>query len=92
MTVYERIEEKIRKNLQPEYMELKNQSHLHAGHQGHDGSGQSHFRLVVVSKKFAGENRLSRQRMIYKILGDEFKGSLHALSITAYAPGEIDIS
>jgi BolA family transcriptional regulator, general stress-responsive regulator len=92
MTVEERIEKKIRKSFEPEYMDIKNQSHLHAGHQGHDGSGQSHFRLVVVAQRFEGKSRLERQRMIYKILEEEFQDSLHALSIAAYAPGEENTS
>jgi len=88
VSIRERIEEKLRKNLQPEYMELKNISHLHAGHAGHDGTGDSHFRLTVVSQKFAGLSRIERHRMIYNFLDDEFKDSLHALSINAHTPGE----
>jgi BolA protein len=88
MTVQNKIEEKIRESLNPLHMELKNQSHLHEGHAGHDGSGESHFKLVVVSESFAKLDRPARHRMIYELLEDEFNSGLHALSISAYAPDE----
>ena len=67
-----------------------NDSNRHAGHMGDDGSGESHFRVTVVSGVFTGKNRVERQRMVYDLLSDEMEGGIHALSIKALTPDEYD--
>ena len=37
---------------------------------GDDGSGESHFTVEIESATFAGVNRVLRQRMVNKALGD----------------------
>ena len=74
--------------LSPTRMELVNDSAKHRGHAGDDGSGESHFTLVIESTAFAGKSRVERQRMIHHALGDLLKERVHALSIRALAPGE----
>lgn len=88
VSITEQIELKISEALCPTRLEVKNVSHLHEGHAGHDGSGESHFNVLVVSDKFTGQTRVARQRMVYDLLGDEFKNGLHALSIKAFSPEE----
>ena len=73
----------------PTRLEVINDSHHHAGHSGHDGSGESHFTVVIESAAFAGQNRVSRQRMVNKALGDIPGQRVHALAIRAFAPGEV---
>jgi len=69
----------------PEVLEITDESHLHAGHPGaRDGRG--HFRVRIVSKKFAGTNPLERHRMVYEALGDLMRTDIHALSLTAHPP------
>ncbi len=80
MNIQQKIEEKLKNALQPEILELTNESHLHAGHSGDDGSGESHFRLVIKSHNFKENNRVAQQREIFQILADEMK-IIHALSI-----------
>lgn len=87
MTMEDRIKAKITAELAPTALVVENQSHLHAGHAGDDGSGESHFRLMVVSKRFNDLSFLARHRMIYAVLHDEMK-SIHALSIKALTPDE----
>jgi BolA family transcriptional regulator, general stress-responsive regulator len=83
------IERKLTEALQPERLEVINESHLHAGHQAHfDGTGESHFRIRVVAAAFAGKTRLERHRVINGILAEELKGEIHALAVEAGAPGE----
>ncbi|WP_265569776.1 BolA family protein [Sphingomicrobium nitratireducens] len=74
--------------LAPTLLKLDNQSDQHIGHAGHDGSGESHFALVVESTAFAGRNRVQRQRLVYQALGDLMREKVHALTIKARAPGE----
>lgn len=80
MNMSEKIEEKLQKALQPDVLEIINESHLHSGHAGDDGSGESHFRLVIASKNFCETSRVGQQREIFNILRDEMK-VIHALSI-----------
>jgi BolA protein len=74
--------------LAPSRLEVINDTASHRGHAGDDGSGESHFTVVVESDQFTGKNRLERQRMVNRALGDIPGSRVHALAIKAYAPGE----
>lgn len=74
--------------LAPSRLEVINDTANHLGHAGDDGSGESHFTVVVESDQFAGKSRLERQRMVNRVLGDIPGTRVHALAIKAYAPGE----
>jgi BolA family transcriptional regulator, general stress-responsive regulator len=65
-----------------------NESHLHHGHHGSPGTGQSHFRVVIVAAAFAGQSRLQRHRLVNAALAAELAGQIHALAVQAKAPGE----
>ncbi|MCK5941149.1 MAG: BolA family transcriptional regulator [Planctomycetes bacterium] len=82
------IRRRLEHALAPTRLTLRNDSDQHAGHAGHDGSGESHFSLVIESEAFAGCNRVQRQRLVYKALGELMQGRVHALQIQASAPGE----
>lgn len=74
--------------LQPEHLEIIDESALHAGHAGARGGG-GHYQLILVSPAFTGLNALARHRLVYQTLGDLMQGPIHALSITALAPSEL---
>ena len=74
--------------LEPTRLQLDNNSDQHAGHAGHDGSGESHFALVIESAAFEGLNRVQRQRLVFRAVGDLMERRVHALQIQAVAPGE----
>lgn len=74
--------------LAPSHLEVVNDSHHHAGHSGDDGSGETHFTVVVESAAFAGQSRVARQRLVNRALADLLAGPIHALAIKARAPGE----
>ncbi|HEU4961066.1 MAG TPA: BolA family protein [Sphingomonas sp.] len=74
--------------LAPSHLQVINDSHHHAGHLGDDGSGESHFTVVVEAAAFAGLSRVARQRLVNKALGQLLDGRIHALAIRARAPGE----
>jgi BolA protein len=78
----------LRAALTPVHMELFNDSAKHRGHMGDDGSGESHFTLIIEAEDFAGKSRVARQRAIYAALGDMMESRVHALAIRAFAPGE----
>ena len=88
MSVEAAIREKLIQVLQPTRIDVVNELHLHAGHRTSPGTGESHFRVLVVSSAFAGKSRIDRHRMINDTLAAELKGKVHALAIKAYAPGE----
>ena len=74
--------------LEPSLVELLDESGRHVGHAG-AAAGGSHFKLVVVSPRFAGRDKLSRHRMIYAALGTLMQRDIHALAIQALAPDEL---
>lgn len=87
MTVAEQIRERLTA-LEPELLEILDESSKHAGHEGARGGGR-HYQLVIVSPQFSGKPIQLRHRMIYDALGMMMKKEIHALAIKAYAPGEI---
>lgn len=74
--------------LTPSRLEVINDSAKHRGHTGDDGSGESHFTVVVESDAFAGKSRVERQRLVNRALGDLMEHKVHAMAIRATAPGE----
>ena len=72
----------------PDRLEVINDSASHHGHAGDDGSGESHFTVVIESAAFAGKSRVERQRMVNRALGDIPGTRVHALAVRASAPGE----
>ena len=74
--------------LSPSHLEVINDSHHHSGHLGDDGTGESHWTVVVESDRFAGLNRVARQRLVNQALADLLSSRIHALAIRARAPGE----
>lgn len=88
MSLTDQIKQKLTEALKPEYMELINNSHKHVGHAGHDGSGESHYQLIVVSYIFENCSKIQRHRMINNVIEDEFRAGLHAFSIKAFTPAE----
>lgn len=73
--------------LQPASIAIDDDSHRHAGHAGAKDGG--HYRLTIVAAAFAGRNTVARHRLIYDAAGDLMRGRIHALSIRAFAPGEV---
>jgi BolA protein len=79
------IEDKLRSELEPVFIEVIDESHLHAGHEGAK-SGGGHYRATIVSPKFAGLRSVAAQRLVYKTLREEMTGMIHALSLDLVTP------
>ena len=96
MSMKTTMETKLKNAFQPQRLEVVDESHLHAGHHheesGHhvtyDGTGETHFRIRIVSDKFEGMSRIDRHRSVNELLADELKAGVHALAIEPAAPGE----
>ncbi len=87
MSRLERIRSALETALQPESLEVLDDSHKHAGHEGaRDGRG--HFTVRIVSQAFAGKLPLARHRAVYAALGDMMQTDIHALAIEARTPDE----
>lgn len=82
------IAERLRAALAPTALQVTNESHLHAGHMGDDGTGETHFRVDVESPAFTGLTRVARQRLVNHALADLLATRIHALAIGARAPGD----
>lgn len=82
------MEQKIRSKLEeafaPLYLELENESRKHSVPPG----SETHFRVLVVSERFNGLNRVQRSRLVHEILADELKSGVHALSQRPLSPQE----
>ena len=96
MSIKTTMETKLRDAYAPQRLEVIDESHLHAGHHheesGHhvtyDGTGETHFRVRIVSGVFEGMSRIDRHRSVNALLSDELKAGVHALAIEPAAPGE----
>ncbi|WP_374943133.1 BolA family protein [Sphingomonas sp.] len=82
------IADRLTAALSPTRLAVVNESHLHAGHSGDDGTGETHFRVEVEATAFTGLTRVARQRLINHALADLLATRIHALAIGARAPGE----
>ena len=81
------IRKALEEHFQPTELLIKDQSQLHAGHEGaKDGKG--HFDVTIVSQEFDGVSRLQRHRMVYDALRKLIETDIHALRIKAFAPSE----
>lgn len=90
------IEAKLNAAFAPERLEIVNESHLHAHHHhegsshhdGFGGTGETHFRVRIVSDAFTGMSRIARHRAINELLKEELANGVHALALEPSAPGE----
>lgn len=81
------IRERLETALEPDSIDITDESHLHVGHPGAAGGG-GHFSVRIVSSKFSGQNLLARHRMVYDALADLMQTEIHALSIKADTPDD----
>jgi BolA protein len=88
MSLQARMREKLMLALNPTRLDVVNESHLHAGHSSSPGTGESHFRVLIVSDAFSSKSRVERHRIVNDLLRDELRDGVHALAIKALAPGE----
>ena len=77
-------------SLNPSYLDLQDDSALHAGHAGNTGG--SHYTVTIVSEAFNGLSLIKRHRLVYDAVGDLMTNDIHALSIQAKTPDEFGLT
>ncbi|HYW04661.1 MAG TPA: BolA family protein [Gammaproteobacteria bacterium] len=77
-----RMRRKLEQAFAPSALEIRDDSHRHAGHAGARG-GMGHYRVRIRSQRFRGTNPLERHRLVYEALGDMMQTDIHALQIEA---------
>lgn len=80
----QRIEARLRERLEASDVQVVDESHKHVGHAGAAG-GAGHFRVTVVSPRFAGLSLVQAQRLVYEAVGEMMDDEIHALAITTRA-------
>ena len=80
MSLEQRMYKKLIAEIQPERLIVTNESHLHRGHAGDDGSGESHFKVEMVAESLKDLSYVQRERAVHQALTEEMK-AIHALSI-----------
>jgi BolA protein len=83
----DRIRARLTQALQPESLQIIDESAKHAGHAG-AASGGGHFIVHIVAAAFQDKPLIQRHRLVYDALGDMLQSDIHALSIQAATPGE----
>jgi len=86
----DRLRERLQ-SLRPDVVDIEDESALHAGHEGAKGGG-GHYRLRLVSKRFAGLPRLARHRLVYDAAGDLMQREIHALTMILQTPEEAGVA
>lgn len=75
------INSRLRKEFSPNFLEVNNLSHLHLGHAGDDGTGQTHFEIIMNADAFNGKGRIECHRMVNEALDDLYKAGLHSVTL-----------
>ena len=81
MSIEVQIYEKLQAEFSPDSLQVITESASHAGHAGHDGSGESHFRVLIRASAFDDMSRLARHRALHAALGADLIGQIHALAL-----------
>ncbi|CAG0921171.1 unnamed protein product [Notodromas monacha] len=81
-----RMRSKLIDQLEPEHIEILNESHKHNTPPG----AETHFKVRIVSEKFDGKSLLKKHQMVHEVLKEELEAGVHALSIEAKTPSNWD--
>ena len=84
MTIQTTIEQKLEQAFNSDYLAVENESHKH----NVPANSETHFKVTLVSGQFEGQGKVKRHQAIYKLLGDELAGGVHALALHLYTPEE----
>lgn len=76
-----KIHDRLEASFSPTHLEVVNESALHAGHAGDDGTGESHWRVIIAAPVFAAMSRLERHRAVHAAIGKDVIERIHALAL-----------
>jgi len=84
MSVCETIENSLNSALEPDHLEVLNESFMHNTEPG----AESHIRIIAVSNRFKDLNLVKRHQLIYKEVQEHLEGPVHALTLHTFTPTE----
>lgn len=84
MSVQTEIESTLNSALAPSYLQVVNESHMHSV----PPNSETHFKVTVVSERFAGQRKVARHQTVYGLLKLQMDGPVHALALHTYDPAE----
>lgn len=87
MTVRDTIITKLQSRFEPEHLEVIDESNKHFGHAGWREGGETHFRVRIATRHFAGTSRVAQHREVMETLDAELKDRVHALAIEVLPVG-----
>ncbi len=87
MSVRDVIVEKLSVKFAPEHLEVIDESAKHRGHAGWREGGETHFRVRIATREFAGKPRLAQHRAVMETLDSELKSGVHALAVEVLPVG-----
>ena len=76
----EKVKKIVTDELNPENISLIDNSNLHVKHKSFDPK-RFHLKLIIESKKLRKMNKIDAHKLIFSILKNEMKSSIHALEI-----------
>jgi BolA protein len=86
--VIERMRARLEQALAPQQLDIVDESAAHAGHPGAMRGG-GHYRVYLVSDRFAGLPRVARHRLVYDAVQDLMQRDIHALALTLVTAAEV---
>jgi BolA protein len=85
MSVRDTIAKKLSEKFAPSHLEVIDESSRHQGHAGWREGGETHFRVRIATRDFAGKTRIAQHRAVMETLDGELKSGVHALAIEVLA-------
>ena len=74
------VKKKIKKNILPQNILIKDKPHLHKNHLSHE-QGKFHLELKIKSKELSKYSKVQATKKIYKILDEEIRKNIHSIQI-----------
>lgn len=81
MTTYETIQQILEQRFQPLFLDIRDDSHLHAGHNDEAKNGSTHFHITIVSEAFEELSLIKQHRAINEALAELMDNPIHALAM-----------
>ena len=86
MSTISEIQNWINEAFSPTYLDIVDESHLHAGHYHQESSDPSHLKIIIHSAAFSGLSKVKQHQLVNKVLKPAFDDGLHALALTTASP------
>lgn len=89
MSTTQSIRQKLESALAPCTLDIQDESAAHRGHAGYREGKQTHFKIKIISARFAGLSRIEQHRLVYSLLAKDMENEVHALALQTAAPSNL---